>query len=60
MSHTTNIVCSGSMVTARAVFQLQSNKANISHAFEVETISKTEDKAIHLELQTPANVAIGE
>ena len=48
------------MVTARAVFQLQSDRIYTSHAFEVDTISKTEGSAIHLELKTPADVAIGE
>ncbi len=48
------------MVTARAVFQLQSDRIYTSHAFEVETISKTEGSAIHLELKPPADVAIGE
>ena len=48
------------MVTARAVFQLESNRLYKTHAFEVETISKTEGKAIHLELKPPADVAIGE
>ena len=56
------MVCAhaGSMVTARAVFQLQSNQLYTSHAFEVETISKMEGKAIQLELKPPADVAIGE
>ena len=55
-----NAWCTGSMVTARAVFQLQSSNISKTHAFEVETISKTEGKAIQLEVQPPANVAIGE
>ena len=50
----------GSMVTARAVFQLQSDRIYTSYAFEVDTISKTEGSAIHLELQPPADVPIGE
>ena len=50
----------GSMVTARAVFQLQSDRIYTSQAFEVDTISKTEGKAIHLEVKIPADVAIGE
>ena len=48
------------MVTARAVFQLQSKTRYTSHAFEVETVSKTDGKAIHLELKPPADVAVGE
>ena len=50
----------GSMVTARAVFQLKSRTLYTSHAFEVDTVSKTDGKAIHLELKTPADVAVGE
>ena len=53
-------VCTGLLVTARAVFQLQSDRIYTSHAFEVETVSKTEGTAIHLELKPPADVAIGE
>ena len=60
MSLIVGTCCTGSMVTARAVFQLQSDRVYTSHAFEVDTISKTEGSAIQLELKPPANVAIGE
>lgn len=48
------------MVTARAVFQLQSDRIYASYTFEVDTISKIEGNAIHLELKPPADVPIGE
>ena len=59
-THTHTHTHTGAMVTARAVFQLQSKRMYTSHAFEVDTISKTEGTAIHLELKPPSDVVIGE